>query len=188
MRRTTRLPIAVSAALAVGAFAAALVFASADSPDPLAKKGAGGFTPAKIKGKWTGGWTNTTFGSTGKIRANVQAKRGNKLVVIADFGGFVFGCEDPPAAIVTLTKGSGPNKWNSKGFKIKQKTEAFGMLNLTYVFKTKVFKGNGLNPPCRPELTFTLNGKLTGAKFRATVVNDLGGGSTATSKLTAAKR
>jgi len=188
MSRRARFLTMVLAALAAGAVAATLVLASGGSSgDGASTSAKGGFAPGKIAGKWTGSWENTTFGSKGSIRANVQAKPQGKLLLLADFGGLVFGCEDPPAAPVTLPKGSGKNSWNSSGFRLSKQTQAFGKLNITYNFKAKSFEGSGSAPPCNPAITYTLDGKLTPSSFNATVEIDLGQ-QTATSKLSARKQ
>lgn len=188
MRRRARLLTAVFAAMALGAVAASLVVASGGSSGDSASASAkGGFTPAKIAGKWIGSWENTTFGSTGSIRANVQVKPQSKLLLLADFGGMVFGCSDPPAAPVTLPKGSGKNSWNAGGFRLSKQTQAFGKLTITYDFKAKSFKGSGSAPPCNPSITYTIDGRLTPTSFNATVRIDLGQ-QTATSKLSAKKQ
>lgn len=188
MRRRTKLLTAVLTVAAVGAAAASLVVASGGpSGEGASASAKGGFTPGKIAGKWIGSWENTTFGSKGSIRANVQVKPQNKMLLLADFGGFVFGCPDPPAAPVTLPKGTGKNTWSSSGFRVSKQTQAFGKLNLTYNFKSKSFTGSGSAPPCNPSITYTIDGKLTPTSFEATVQIDLGQ-QTATSKLSAKKQ
>jgi hypothetical protein len=189
MSRRTRFPTVVLAVLTAAALAATLVATSSGSPGDGAATSAkrGGFKPGKIAGKWTGQWRNTTFGSKGSIRANVRVKPGRKLSVLADFGGNVFGCPDPPAAPATLRRGGGKNGWNAAGFRISKKTRAFGKLNLVYRFKDRSLKGSGSAPPCNPTITYKINGKLTPSRLKATVKIDLGG-QTATSKLTAKKR
>lgn len=189
MSRRTRFLTLALAALTAGAVAATLVAASGGSPDGDASASAkrGGFKPGKIAGKWTGEWENTTFGSKGSIRANVRAKPRDRLFLLADFGGAVFGCQDPSAAPATLPKGGGKNGWNAAGFRLSKQTQAFGRLNIVYNFKSKSFRGSGSAPPCNPSIAFTIAGKLTPARFEATVEIDLGG-QTATSKLSAKKR
>lgn len=152
------------------------------SAGPAAK-----FKPGSLTGKWSGKWKNTTFGSTGSIRANVKLDNG-KLKATVQFGGNVFGCANPPAAIFTLTKGSGKNQYNANGFKIDNKSEAFGHTTGTYTHSTNKIKGSGKNVPCRPGLTRTATGKLTSDKFTATVDIDLGGGQKAVAKLSATKK
>ena len=176
MSRRTRFFLAVVATLAVGALAASLVIASGGSGGATSSKAAKGFTPAKVAGKWTGTWENTKFGSTGEIRVNVKPKSGNKLLFLADFGGLVFGCSDPPAVAVTVPKGKkGPNRWDSSGFRFANKpTQAFGSLSLTYNYRTKSLKGSGSGPPCRPEITYTVEGTLKPAAFSGKVNIDLG--------------
>lgn len=147
---------------------------------------AAAFSPKSLAGKWTGTWTNRTFGSTGAIRANVRFRNG-RFVPRVDFGGNVLGCPDPPAETVTLTKGSGADKWNARGFKVDEQTQAFGELKITYKHRGKSFTGSGGKPPCRPdEVTFTLKGKLTSTRFTATVTIQLPG-QTAVADLTATK-
>jgi hypothetical protein len=182
MRRRTQVLTTVSCALVV--VASLVAVAGGDVASTSAKRG---FTPGKIGGKWTGAWRNLTFGSTGSIRANVRVKK-RKMVVLADFGGLVFGCEDPPAtAPVTLRRGKGKNSWNAKGFRLSATTKAFGKLSLNYNFRKKTIRGKGAAPPCNPSISYTVKGKLTPSRFNATVNIDLGG-QKATSKLSAKKR
>jgi hypothetical protein len=190
MSRRTRFLTSTLCVLVTGAVAATFVLASGDPGAGASKvKKARGFTPGKIAGKWTGTWRNTTFGSEGSIRANVQAKPRGKMLLLADFGGFVFGCPDPPAAPVTLSKGRGKNSWNANGFRFsRRQTQAFGELTIVYNFRSKSFKGSGSAPPCNPDIAYTIDGKLTPSSFGATVEIDLGAGQHATSELSAKKR
>lgn len=188
MRRRTKLLTAVLTVAALGAVAASLVVASGGPSGGGASASAkGGFTPAKIAGKWIGSWENITFGSKGSIRANVQVKPQNKMLLLADFGGNVFGCADPKGAPVTLPKGSGPNSWNASGFRLSKQGQALGKLTLNYNFKSRALKGSGAAPPCNPSITYTIDGRLTPTSFEATVQIDLGS-QTATSKLSAKKQ
>jgi hypothetical protein len=190
MPRRNRLLILVLGVLAIGALTTGVVLAASGSGDGGQTAGASGgahFSPAKIKGKWTGSWHNTTFNTRGSIRANVQVKNNGRLLVpLVDFGGTVFGCSDPPPALVSMPRGGGFNHWNNSGFKVNKFTQAFGKLNLTYDWTHKSFKGTGARPPCNPNITYTVNGTLTKSKFTATVKIILGP-QTATSKLTANK-
>ena len=145
-----------------------------------------GFSPKSLAGKWSGKWTNTTFGSTGSVRATVRVKDG-KFKPTVQFGGNVFGCESPPAAIFSLSKGKGNNRYNSGGFKISSKTAAFGNVNVTYKHSNNSLSGSGGKPACRPGITWTLSGKLTSSKFTGTAKIKLESGQTATTKITAKK-
>lgn len=144
------------------------------------------FNPNSLTGKWSGNWKNTTFGSTGSIRATVRFKDG-KLKPTIQFGGNVFGCAAPPPAIFTLSKGSGNNQYNAGGFKVNRATEAFGKVVGTYKHSTNKLTGSGTKPPCRQQLKWKLTGKLTSSKFTGTVTITLEDGSKATAKLTAKK-
>jgi hypothetical protein len=174
----------LSVVLVVGATVGIAV--SADRDDPRSPTRAKDFDPDSITGKWTGEWHNTTFDSRGSIRANVKFKN-DKLTPMVDFGGFVFGCDDPPEAKVTLKEGKGANTYNDKGFKVSTDTEAFGQLDITYKHSDGSFTGTGKQPPCAPEITFEIDGKLTKKSFTAEVTNHLGGGLDAKSDLTADK-
>lgn len=166
--------------VAAGGVVAVQVLAT-PSGDPAA-----GFKPGSLTGKWSGSWKNTTFGSTGSIRANVRLKDG-KLKPTIQFGGNVFGCSDPAPAIFSLSKGSGNNQYNSSGFKVKQTTQAFGALTGTYKHSSNGVTASGRAVPCRAGLTWKLTGKLTSSKFTGTVKIDLGDGQKATAKLSAKK-
>ena len=191
MPRSKRIVAVALASLLVAAGTAGIVLASSgsDGGDETASASAARFSPSKIKGKWTGQWTNTTFNSSGSIRANIRVRPGGsgpRIVLLIDFGGDVFGCPDPAAAVQSLRKGRGPNTWNAKGFRVRNTSQAFGKVNITYNFATKVLRGSGSAPPCNPSITYTLRGKLFPKRLSATVQIDLGS-QTATAKLTAKK-
>lgn len=171
------------AALAVGVVASSSGSSSTGAGTAAQKKG---FKAKSLKGKWTGSWNNTTFGSTGSILANVRFKDG-KLMPQVDFSGNVFGCQDPPADVVTIKKGKGANRHNKDGFRVNAATKAFGRLKIKYNHKTHAFTGSGSAPPCNPSITYKLKGKLSSKKFTATVTIDLGA-QQATSKLSAKKK
>ncbi len=144
------------------------------------------FTPKTVKGKWTGEWNNTTFGSTGDIFANVKFKQDTeKFIPLLDFSGQVLGCSDPPSDTVTLKEGDGKNKWDEDGFKVVTDSEAFGDFKFIYKDAGQKVTASG-NSPCNPSTTFTMDGKLTGSKFTGTVDIEFGGGQPgATAKLSA---
>jgi hypothetical protein len=179
------------AALLVGAGTAGIVLASSGSDGEGASAGvsATAFAPGKIKGKWTGHWENTTFDTTGGIRANVQVRpgdNGSRMVPLADFGGHVFGCSNPPAAVESLHKGSNGDSWNANGFRLTDISPAFGNMHINYNFATRVFTGSGKDPSCNEDITYTIRGKLNPGGFHATVRIDLGS-QVAVTQLTAKK-
>jgi hypothetical protein len=148
------------------------------------------FQPAQIAGTWRGTWHNVTFGSTGA--AFIRAKAigtGNKakLSFLADFGGNVFGCANPPSDAATLTKGVGANHWGAGGFVVKGNSKAFGKLTLTYKNAAKTLAGGGGNPTCNPGLTWKISGRFAGKSFSATVNIHLPDGSSAVSKISLKK-
>ena len=148
------------------------------------------FQPAQIAGSWKGTWHNDTFGSTGPafIRAKaIGSGKRAKLNFLSDFGGNVFGCTNPPADGVTLTKGAGANHWGAAGFVVKGTSKAFGNLTLTYNNAKKTIVGNGGNPTCNPGLTWRINGKFAGKTFTATVHIHLPDASGAVSKISLKK-
>jgi hypothetical protein len=177
----------MGSALSVAASVALTLIVLATGGPETASGSSSGFSPSTIKGKWIGEWKNTTFNTTGTIRANIKELAGNKMGVLVDFGGSVFGCNDPAPVSVTLPKHTGANGWSSKGFNVSKQTQAFGNLKLTYSSASGSISGSGSAPPCNPNITYTVKGKLTSSKFNATVSINLGGGQTATSVLTAKK-
>lgn len=174
-----------TAAVIAGAVGVVAV-SSGSGDDGTPEKRAKGFAPKDIKGKWTGEWENLTFGSKGDILANVKVS-GKKLTPIVDFSGNVLGCPDPPEDSVTLKKGNGDNKWNSKGFKVDQASNAFGN-DFTFAYKHKNNKATASgSSPCSPQTTFKGDGKLTKKSFSMTVDIDFGSGPGATAELSAKK-
>jgi hypothetical protein len=65
-------------------------------PEPTATTDTGYDTFAPFAGTWTGSWTNTTFGSTGAIEANIAFDPDGTGTFTFDAGGFIFGAFDPP--------------------------------------------------------------------------------------------
>ena len=140
------------------------------------------FTPASLAGTWNGSWKNETFGSTGPAQFAAKAV-GSKLVVSMDLGGNVFGCADPPARKATLIKGTGPNRWNAKGFAFSAKSPILGTTKVAYVHATKSMVASGLNPTCANGLRWKLTGKFSGKSFSGTVAITLPDGGHATSSI-----
>lgn len=165
-----------------------IVAASSSGPDAgRTPHAGGGFKPGMLKGKWTGKWENETFGSEGKIQANVMVK-GTKLIPLVNFSGNVFGCDDPDAGKLTLKQGKGPNRWNARGFNVSKDTPNFGQLDLVYKHRKGTIAGEGEEPPCSPNISYTVDGTLTKKKLQADVEIDLGGGAMASSTISARKK
>lgn len=184
MRRRSLALISIAAVIAAAVGVVAVSSGSGGDESP--QKRANGFKPKDIKGKWTGEWKNLNFGSKGDILANVKVK-GDKLIPLVDFSGNVLGCPDPPEDSVTLKKGNGNNKWNSKAFKVKEASNAFGNdFAFSYKHENNKVKASG-SSPCDPQTTFTANGKLTKKKFSMTVDISFGQGPGATAELSAKK-
>ncbi len=159
----------------------AVAFGAKPKPKPQ-------FGPKTLAGKWTGTWTNTTFGSTGP--ASIVAKATTKtLAFTADFGGNVFGCPDPdPESAKPLTKGKGPNRWSAAGFAIHASSKALGELKLTYTHANRTLRGGGQNPACAVNLKWTVLGKFTAKTFAGTVNITLPDGAAAVSKIALTRR
>jgi hypothetical protein len=182
------LTLAVMALLVVGAATiGAVAVSGADDGDggKAAATKAKDFTPKILKGKWTGEWENTTFGSTGDILANVKFKKATgKFTPLIDFSGNVFGCEDPPSDSFTIKEDKSKNKWTDNGFKVNTESDAFGDFKFTYKDATGKVTASGTSP-CNPDLTFTMEGELTSSSFTGTADINLGNGQSATSTLSA---
>ena len=87
----------------------------------------------------------------------------------------------------TITKGSGNNHWNAKGFRLKLNSPAYGTFTVSYSQKTKRLTGSGGNPSCAPGVTWKLDGKLTKSAFTGTVTITLPS-QTATSTINATRQ
>jgi hypothetical protein len=168
--------------------AAAVCMALAATPALAAKPKA--FTPPKLAGTWSGTWTNQTFGSTGVITLQTKLlRKGKAFQFKVDLGGNELGCSDPaPEHTPTITKGSGNNHWNAKGFKLHLASPAYGTFTVTYVHKTHKLTGIGGNPPCAPNTLWKLDGKLTHGSFTGRVTINLPNNTIATSTLTAKRQ
>ena len=150
----------------------------------LPASAATGFTPKLLAGTWNGSWMNETFGSTGPAKFVVTAPNNTKLLFTVDFGGNVFGCEDPPPGKGGITKGTGANHWNAVGFTIKNASPVFGTTTLVYTHANKKLRGNGMNPTCNPGLKWKIDGTFSGKTFAGTIQITLPDGMSAVSKLT----
>lgn len=181
------LAVTLGLAIAGGATAGIVAVASDSGDGPAKAERSTGFKPDSLEGKWTGKEENETFGISADIRANVQVK-GDKFTPLVEFNGPVFGCNDPDPEKVTIKKGSGDNTWNRKGFNVSKETEAFGQLDLAYKHKTGKIEGEGSEPPCNPDITYTVEGTLTSKRFQADVHIDLGGGQKAEATMSVKKR
>jgi hypothetical protein len=147
------------------------------------------FTPKLVAGTWSGTWSNQTFNTTGAITLQGKLmKKGKAFQFNVDLGGNALGCPDPaPEHTPTITKGSGKNHWNAKGFKLNLSSPAYGTFNVSYSLKTKKLTGTGGNPPCASGVTWKLDGKLTKSAFTGTVTITLPN-QTATSTINATRR
>lgn len=85
------------------------------------------FTPKAIAGTWTGTWVNKTFGTTGSAKIVAKSLAGDtKLSFLADFGGHVFGCNDPaPEKSKVLTKGERPRSLERLRLQVEGSLERF---------------------------------------------------------------
>src|SRR5919204_5555039 len=158
--------------------AAAVCLALAATPAFAAKSKhkAKGFTPKKVAATWTGTWSNHTFNTTGPITLQGKLfRKGKAFEFGVDLGGNALGCPDPAAEHTPMiTKGRGDNHWNSKGFTLHLISQAYGTFKVTYVDKTHKLTGSGGNPSCAPNVTWSLDGKLTRGSFNGTVSINLG--------------
>lgn len=154
MKRFRLVSVSVSAAIAVG-----LVSVVPAASDPGAEASGSKFKPKKIAGSWKGNWKNQTFGSKGAASMKIKAK-GKKLTGTFDLGGNAFGCADPAPRKVTLTKGRGNNRWNSKGLKAVWKN-GFGTNTLKMKVKGKKLKVSGKGTsPCTSQITYSYKGAI----------------------------
>ncbi|HEX6457661.1 MAG TPA: hypothetical protein VF032_01985 [Thermoleophilaceae bacterium] len=167
--------------------AAAACLALMATPAFAAKHKSKGFTPKKVAAVWSGTWSNHTFNTSGPITLRGKLfRKGKAFKFDVDLGGNALGCPDPPAQHTpTITKGSGKNHWNSKGFRLHLISPSYGTFTVTYVDKTHKLTGSGGNPSCAPNVTWSLDGTLTHSAFTGSVTIDLGNGQTASSSLTA---
>jgi hypothetical protein len=146
-----------------------------------------GFTPAKLAGTWSGTWSNQTFNTTGTLMLQEKpVRKGRAFQFIVDLGGNELGCPDPaPEGTPVITKGSGNNHWNKKGFKLHLISPAYGTFTVSYSHKTHKLTGSGGNPSCAPGVSWQLDGKLTKASFTGSISIKLANGQSASSSLTA---
>ena len=146
-----------------------------------------GFTPKKLAGTWSGTWSNQTFNTTGTLMLQEKpVRKGKAFQFIVDLGGNELGCPDPaPEGTPVITKGSGNNHWNKKGFKLHLISPAYGTFSVSYSHKTHKLTGGGADPSCAPGVSWQLDGSLTKASFTGTIGIKLAGGQTASSSLTA---
>jgi hypothetical protein len=174
---------------AVLALAAVAVPAYAAGSDGGAAQS--GFSPKTLKGNWSGTWRNLTFGTSGTITGSFTTpNRGRRLRITLDFGGSVFGCQDPPPGTITLARGRRANQWHRGGFTLRGPSIALGQRTIRYAHSTRRVTGRGQDPPCAQGLTWTLAGRISRnlRRLTATVDITLPGGSKAESRLDVRKR
>jgi hypothetical protein len=146
------------------------------------------FTPKSIAGNYRGTWTNETYNTHGTFTVLFNASTNGKVLGIdATIGGHGFGCSSVPGfPPVALSKGSGPNHWNSTGFHLTE-TGLSGSVNATYSYSTGALHATGKAPnSCAPGVTYSITGHLGGGKLTGTATIHLTG-ATATTRFTATK-
>src|SRR6185503_2388841 len=111
---------------------------------------------SQFAGDWSGGWRNTTFGSTGGAQATVVINEDGTVEVTLDLGGFVFGVGDPPPMTFT-----GAYDADGGSFAV-QNDPMFGDLSVNVANSGAITGGMENNP-----LGFgmTLDGALTVESF-----------------------
>jgi hypothetical protein len=117
------------------------------------------FSPRLAAGTWHGSWTNVTFGSTGPVTLTIRAQGRapkQRLRIALDFGGEVFGCEDPPPIAFTLARGQGANRWNPRRLRLKTPLSPLGALDVTFDFRNGTVRGAGSRPPCRTGISWAI--------------------------------
>jgi hypothetical protein len=72
-------------------------------PEPTATPDTGYDTYSAWAGEWSGSWTNTTFGSTGDLKATIAFNEDGTGSFTFDAGGFIFGALDPPEVTFNAT-------------------------------------------------------------------------------------
>lgn len=72
-------------------------------PEPTATTDTGYDQYAAWAGDWSGGWSNTTFGSSGDLTATVAFNPDGTGSFTFDAGGFIFGAFDPPEVTFDAT-------------------------------------------------------------------------------------
>ena len=183
MKRGRRVLTTVIAGLALVALGAGTVAATASTEAGTSGKKSK-FKPKGYKGKWKGQWVNHTFNSRGSATMTLKTKGKGKKEVFSgkfDLGGNAFGCADPDPRKRKMTKGKGPNTWNSKGFNISYSND-FGPIELNYEHRTQRFSGSGTSP-CTSDITYEFDGKMTKKKVKADTEIFLDGEDFATSTL-----
>ncbi len=163
--------------------AALVIVAALAAVAPGAHAASTPFTPSTLAGKWSGTWTNLTFNTSGEASIVATSPGNTRLNFTVDFGGKVFGCDDPPASSDGIPKGTGPNTWDDAGFRLEYSSEAFGSSSLVYDDVAKTLKGSGTNPTCLNGLKWTLDGTFNGESFTGSISIVLPDGTPASSKL-----
>ena len=146
-----------------------------------------GFSPAVLEGTWTGTWDDQTLNTSGTLTLRISA-RGSALRFAAVTTGGTFGCTAPGRQTLTLPAGNGPNHWTPQGFSISQPSQAFGTMNVTYMYPSGSLSGSGKDPACAPGTSWSLDGMFSGRQFNATAYVALQDGGSATTVVSLAKR
>jgi len=121
-----------------------------------------------LEGPWTGVWTNTTFGSSGDMKIDVQVDSDAMVMTIGmDLGGNVFGAADPAAEALSIPIGPGAATGTSP---------TLGDWSIT-VEEGGEFELVTTNLPAIPAGSATVTGTITGTTMTAAYEVDFGDGS-----------
>lgn len=127
--------------------------------------------PTILPGHYLGTWNNTTFASTGAVKADVFVKNGI-VTIVFDAAGSVFGQGDPGPVLI-----SGPLTAGGVAMSL---TNHPLLGNATFnIGPTGTVTCNGTAVPAPNVDTFTANGSLTGATLSLSGTIGLTGGGTA---------
>jgi hypothetical protein len=141
--------------------AAAAFLKKTPPPPPPPPPPPSGFTPALIRGMWSGSWTDTRFNTTGPASIAVTVPSASSFHFEATFGGTVFGCAAQPTVSANVVQGpGGANQWNANGFSIDFTTQNGGTAVLNHDFERRTLDGHG-TPGCRPTVSWVLTGAFT---------------------------
>ena len=140
--------------------------------------------PKKFKGTWKGTWNNLTFGSNGKASITLRLKGSKRKPVmfgVFRLGGNAFGCDSIAPRPVRMKKGSGRNRWNSRGFNAAW-DNGQGPVRIRYNHRRGKLSGSGVSP-CTSTITYRFNGTMNSRSAKANVSIFLNGEPFAKSKL-----
>lgn len=125
-------------------------------------------TYSPFAGKWGGGWSNTTFGSSGSMTGDLTVNEDGTAQLVLDAGGAVFGLVDPDPSTFSGTYDENALTFTGNGDGV------FG--DLTMIFSADgTVTASGVAIPATNIDTLSVEGNISGTSFDTNYTLRVGG-------------